>query len=82
MYRTTSKIDEGVDVMGRIKTMPIKRATHKIFKEYGNNFTEDFSANKKIVARVINTKSKKIINTITGYVTRLVSMKDHLKPTY
>ena len=66
--------------MGRIKTMPIKRATHKIFREYGQHFTKDFTANKQLVAKVVNTGSKKILNTITGYVTRLASMKDKLKP--
>lgn len=77
MFKRTKKWS---DIMGRIKTMPIKRATHKIFREYGTHFTKDFAANKKLVAKVVNTQSKKILNTITGYVTRLASMKDKLKP--
>jgi small subunit ribosomal protein S17e len=61
--------------MGRIKTKPIKRATNELVKEYQGRFTGDFSENKRLVAGLIQTKSKKIRNVVAGYVTRLNKAK-------
>lgn len=65
--------------MGRIKTMLVKRTTVKLFREYGEHFTSDFAKNKHIVAKLITTQSKKILNTITGYATRMASGKRSYK---
>ena len=35
--------------MGRIKTLLIKRITHKLMAIHGNEFTDDFEKNKEIV---------------------------------
>ena len=61
--------------MGRIKTTLIKRTTHELMKRHGDDFTEDFEGNKKIVDRLISTPSKKLRNTIAGYATRIVKKK-------
>lgn len=58
--------------MGRIKTQLIKRTTHKLVKEAPTTFTKDFEANKELVSHYLILKSKKIRNTIAGYVTRLM----------
>ncbi|MBI2546045.1 30S ribosomal protein S17e [Candidatus Woesearchaeota archaeon] len=60
--------------MGRIKTQMIKRLTLQLIKEYGRDtFRPDFNENKKLVADRLSTESsKKIRNSIAGYVTRLV----------
>ena len=60
--------------MGRIKTQMIKRLTLQLIKEYGKDtFKPDFNENKKLVADRLSTESsKKIRNSIAGYVTRLV----------
>ena len=61
--------------MGRIKTQMVKRLTHKLIDKHGEQFTEDFSKNKELVASQLTGGSKKIINIISGYVTRLMRMK-------
>ena len=61
--------------MGRIKTQMVKRLTHKLIDKHGEKFNEDFTQNKAVVASQLSGGSKKITNTIAGYVTRLVRMK-------
>ena len=58
--------------MGRIKTQQTKRVSFELIKKHGSNFKEDFNENKKIVESFVELRSKKLRNTIAGYVTRLV----------
>ena len=46
--------------MGRIKTMPIKRATNQLVKAYPTAFKKSFAENKELVSKYLDTKSKKI----------------------
>ncbi|MBN2881156.1 30S ribosomal protein S17e [Candidatus Woesearchaeota archaeon] len=57
--------------MGRIKTILTKRVSNKIFKTHAEDLKEDFDQNKPVVSSVASIKSKKLRNTIVGYVTRL-----------
>lgn len=57
--------------MGRIKTKLTKRVAVKIFKAKPENCKEDFTENKKVVNEFANVRSKKLLNVIAGYVTRL-----------
>ena len=57
--------------MGRIKTKQIKRLTRQFIKQHGSRVKSDFAQNKEIVDRFADIKSKKLRNTIAGYVTRL-----------
>ena len=59
--------------MGRIKTIPIKRATLEVFRRYQHKLTDKFEENKKILDEILEYRSKKIRNAIAGYVTRLMS---------
>jgi len=62
--------------MGRIKTQMIKRLTFQLLREYRSEFKETFDENKVIVQRHLSgVASKKIRNTVAGYVTR--QMKRH-----
>jgi small subunit ribosomal protein S17e len=58
--------------MGRIKTALIKRNTLELVSKYKKDFTTDFDKNKKLVSARADIQSKKIRNTIAGYVTRLI----------
>ena len=58
--------------MGRIKTKPIKRVTEELITNHFSEFSEKFNDNKAIVDKYTILHSKKIRNTITGYVTRIV----------
>ena len=57
--------------MGRIKTQQVKSITNTIFKKYSERFTKDFDQNKKVLNELAIIQSKKIRNTIAGYLTRL-----------
>ena len=65
--------------MGRIKTTLAKRTTNKFFREFGEHFTKDFAKNKAIVKKLATFESKKLVNSIAGYVTRLASAKKTYK---
>ena len=57
--------------MGRIKSQFVKSSGHKIFENVRDKLTDDFSKNKEIVAEYANIPSKRLRNSIVGYVTRL-----------
>jgi small subunit ribosomal protein S17e len=58
-------------IMGRIKTMLIKRTTGDLIEKYGEEFTQNFDENKKILDSKTKITSKKMRNIIAGYATRL-----------
>ena len=57
--------------MGRIKTTFVKRKTKALLNMHGDKFTTDFEQNKKITQNHARIVSKKLRNTIAGYMTRL-----------
>jgi ribosomal protein S17E len=61
--------------MGRIKTQWIKRLTNTLIEKHEAELTDDFNKNKELVGRVTDASSKKIVNAIAGYATRLVKMR-------
>ena len=63
--------------MGRIKTIRIKRVTNELMKLHGQEFTDSFEENKKIVNGLVSVSSKKLRNTIAGYATRLAKEPKH-----
>jgi len=57
--------------MGRIKTTFVKQVSRELYEKHGDRFTRDFSKNKQVVKQLAEIKSKKLMNTITGYITSL-----------
>jgi small subunit ribosomal protein S17e len=57
--------------MGRIKTMLIKRSTTDIMAKHGEEFTNDFNQNKRVLDSKVKISSKKMRNVIAGYTTKL-----------
>ena len=60
--------------MGRVKSAQVKKFAKKLLEQHKEHFTGDFERNKKVVSSLIDT-SKKLRNSIAGYVTRLVRKK-------
>ncbi len=58
--------------MGRIKTQLIKRLTFDIYRNNRERCSTVFDENKKITAELIGEASKKIRNSVAGYISRLV----------
>lgn len=69
-------------MMGRIKTLQIKRISHELMRLHGDEFADKYEQNKEIVNRLVSTPSKKLRNIITGYVTRLVKQSKEPKKAY
>ena len=57
--------------MGRIKTKLVKRITKDIMATSSDKLTDNFTENKAVVADLLDAKSKKLVNIIAGYATRL-----------
>lgn len=57
--------------MGNIKTSFVKRIGKRLYEKNAARFTDDYSKNKEIIKQLIDIKSKKLRNTIAGYVTNL-----------
>jgi len=62
--------------MGRIKTKLIKRLTKDVVKMSKESCTTQFEDNKKVVAQLLGPASKKMRNSVAGYVTRLMKVKE------
>jgi len=58
-------------IMGRIKTMLIKRTTEELMAKHSDEFTTSFDDNKRILGTKAKITSKKMRNIIAGYATRL-----------
>jgi len=65
--------------MGRIKTILVKRITKQLISEHKEDFSEDYNKNKEVLKKYISTKSPKIKNAISGYVSRLVKQSNQGK---
>lgn len=57
--------------MGRIKTQLSKRVTLELYKKHKDKFTKSFEENKEKVKNLLKLPSKKQLNIVSGYVTRL-----------
>lgn len=61
--------------MGRIRTTLIKRSGTEIYNAFPEKFMADFQNNKKILGEVSVIHSKKLRNTIAGYITKIARQK-------
>lgn len=58
--------------MGRIKTQITKTISKKLIEDNPDTFESTFESNKKKLEQRAKFNSKKLRNTIAGYITRLV----------
>lgn len=64
--------------MGRIKTALIKRITFDIYKAKKDQLSNSYEGNKKVVQDMVQMPSKKLRNTVAGYLTRLTKAKTEI----
>ena len=57
--------------------MLIKRVTNQLVKEHSSEFKKTFGDNKQLVSKFAEIPSKKLRNTIAGYVTRQMKKADN-----
>jgi small subunit ribosomal protein S17e len=65
--------------LGNVRSEKVKRVARELFERYPGKFTADFEENKKLIASLMNVPSKRLRNTITGYVTRLAVLSQSEK---
>ncbi len=58
--------------MGRIKTQLVKRVSIELHRKHRDQLKNSFEENKDVVRKYADIRSKKLLNTVSGYVTRLV----------
>ncbi len=58
--------------MGRVKSTFVKTSSKKIYGSGKEEFTDNFEKNKEIVNKYATIPSKKMKNSVVGYITRLV----------
>jgi len=61
--------------VGTIKPAYIKKLSRELMREV-DDLSDDFEANKKIVAEYTNIESKGVRNRIAGYITHKNKVKD------
>ncbi len=57
--------------MGRIKQRIIKNNAKRFIEEYPGRFGKDFEKNKEALKEIGLIPSKRVLNKIAGYITRL-----------
>lgn len=60
--------------MGKVRTSLVKRNARDLLQKHPDLFTRDFEQNKRIVDKLLETRSKKLRNQIAGYITHLVGV--------
>ena len=65
--------------MGRIKSTFVKSSGQKIYQKAEAEFTENFDNNKEIVKKHADIPSKRLRNSIVGYITRLVKKQEKVE---
>ncbi len=58
--------------MGRIKNAAIKRVSFQLVDRYGEKFTPDFEANKKMLNELNIFRSMRIRNQVAGYISKIM----------
>lgn len=62
--------------MGTVKTSAVKNLAEDLIRNHGDKFSEDFEQNKKTLNEIRPIKSKKIRNSLAGYIaTRMQQVK-------
>lgn len=56
--------------MGRVKTTFIKRVSNILMEKWPNEFSADFEANKVLVSKFTDIRSKKIRDQVAGYIAK------------
>jgi len=62
--------------MGRIKPKFVKINARRLLEGHPDKFSDSFEHNKQVIKEMKLISSKKIINQLAGYITRLVKRKE------
>ena len=57
--------------MGRVYTTKIKRISKEVIERSPDAFSNDYEKNKSVLKGMLDVRSKKMLNQIAGYITRM-----------
>ncbi len=66
----------GEEQMGRIKPKFVKINAKRLLESHPDKFSDSFEHNKQVIKGMQVISSKKIINQLAGYITRLIKRKE------
>jgi small subunit ribosomal protein S17e len=67
--------------MGRVYTTKIKRISKEILAVSPDAFSADFAKNKEVLRGILDVRSKKILNQVAGYITRMKGSRQEEMPS-
>ena len=62
--------------MGRIKGTVVKRSARDLLEYDRAKFSSKYADNKKSVKEILPQTGKKVVNSIAGYISRLVKKEE------
>ncbi|MBO3802503.1 MAG: 30S ribosomal protein S17e [Candidatus Brockarchaeota archaeon] len=65
--------------MGRVYTIKIKRISKQVLADFPDAFSDDYEKNKELLKGILEVRSKKMLNQIAGYITKLKSSKSEIE---
>ena len=65
--------------MGKVRTETVKRIAKDLLERHPDKFTVDYEANKRVVDQIVDSRSKRLRNRISGYVTGLKKVEERNK---
>jgi len=69
----------GGQLMGKVRTETVKRIAKDLLVRHPDKFTVDYEANKQVVDQIVDSRSKRLRNRISGYVTGLKKVEERNK---
>jgi len=65
--------------LGKVRTETVKRIARDLLERHPDKFTVDYEANKQVVDQIVDSRSKRLRNRISGYVTGLKKVEERNK---
>jgi len=65
--------------LGKVRTETVKRIAKDLLERHPDKFTVDYEANKQVIDQIVDSRSKRLRNRISGYVTGLKKMEERNK---
>jgi len=65
--------------LGKVRTETVKRIAKGLLERHPEKFTVDYEANKQVIDQIVDSRSKRLRNRISGYVTGLKKVEERNK---
>ena len=69
----------GGRLLGKVRTETIKRIAKDLLERHPDKFTVNYEANKQVIDQIVDSRSKRLRNRISGYLTGLKKLEERNK---